>query len=271
VRCLLIDDEHPQSLFKEYYAKEDVASGYIESSYLSASFIDSVNEYKKRIAETCIVIRKVSDWDAQERSLVYKMSYINVLTALDAFLCYVLLSRSLHEERLFEKFMFSLAPRSKKDSWKYLKECGRIGEWEQDAIGFVLETSFINTKRIDEAFRQVGLDCLDYNRDVLEKLFRIRHLLVHRSGRQRDNNEVVITYQLLAKLINECHNLVGAISDSVIALVARELKNKPEERDIEEVFPGGIVRTSFKMSDLSRLLMEDKYKVTVEPIQMPVL
>lgn len=271
VQCLLIDDEHPQSLFKEYYAKDDVASGYLESSYLSASFFDCINDYKKRITEIGTVIHKVSDWDNQSRLLVYKMSFVNVLTALDAFLCYVLLLRSIHSEELFHRFMFSLAPKSKREYWKKLIECDHLGEWEQDAIRFVQETSFINTKRIDEAIKQLGFDSLVYNRDLMEEFYKTRHLLVHRNGRQRDDDEVVISYQSLADLINGCHHLVGAIFDSVIKLASREKKNKPEEKDIEEVFPGGVVRVPFKMSDLSRLLIGNNNKVPIEPLELPVL
>ena len=82
VKCLLIDDDHPQSLFNEYYAKDDVTADSIATSYLAASYIDSINEYKKRIGETCDVVKRVAEWEAPERTLVYKMAYVNILTRL---------------------------------------------------------------------------------------------------------------------------------------------------------------------------------------------
>lgn len=269
--CLLIDDNHPQSLFKEYYVKDDVISGYVGARYLSSSFLDCIDVYKNRITETCDVIQRVSAWDGRSQSLVYRMCFVNVLTALDAFLCFVLLKRSLHEEQLFERLMFSLAPKSKRDTWKQLKDNGHLGEWEQDAIRFVLRTSFIDTKKIDNAFKIVGLDRLVYDREELEQCFIKRHLFVHRSGIQQDDNEVIISYSLLADLINRCNSLVGTVFDSVVNLVVRELKNKQKEKDIEEIFPDGIVRIPFKASDLSRLFNGDKYRVPIEPLQLPVL
>lgn len=271
MQCLVIDDEHPQSLFNEYYAKGGVSTDTIATSYFSASYIDCINEYKKRIGETCEVVKKVQDWDAKEQSLVYKMTYVHIVTALDAFICYVLLRRSLENELLFEKLMNSLAPKSKQESWNRLKEAGRIGAWEQDAIRYVLQTSFINTSTIDKTFKLVGLDRLVYDRRELDGYFRIRHLIVHRSGRQRDDNEVEVTYDMLAKLINVCHNLVGAIFDSVCITGSREYNNRPKERDIEEIFPGGIVRPPFKVSDLARLLRRGEEKKEFEPIEMPGL
>ena len=271
IRWLVIDDEHPQSLFNEYYAKGGVSTEKIATSYFSASYIDCINEYKKRIGETCEVIKKVQDWDAKEQSLVNKMAYVNIVTALDAFICYVLLRRSLKDEFLFEKLMNCIAPKSKQESWNKLKESGCIGEWEQDAIRYVLQTSFINTGTLDKAIKLVGFDRLVYDRKELDGYFRIRHLIVHRSGRQRNDDEVEVTYDMLAKLINVCHNLVGAIFDSVCITMDREYKNRPKERDIEEIFPGGVVRMPFKLSDLVRLLSSGKEKKEFEPIEMPVL
>ena len=271
VQCLVIDDEHPHSLFNEYFAKGDVSTDKIATSYFSASYIDCINEYKKRIGETCEVVKKVQDWDTKKQSLVYKMVYVHIVTALDAFICYVLLRRSLKEELLFEKLMNSLAPKSKQEYWNRLKELGRIGEWEQDAIKNALKTSFVNTATIDKAIKLVGFDRLDYDRKELDEYFRIRHLIVHRSGCQRDDEEVVVNYDMLAKLINVCHNLVGAIFDSVCITLVREYKNRPKERDIEEVFPGGIVRKPYMLSDLVRLLRSGEEKKEFEPIEMPLL
>ena len=55
---------------------------------------------------------------------------MNVLTALDAFLCHVLLKRCIEKEKLFKASMFKLAPSSKKDKWKKLMDVRKDGEWE---------------------------------------------------------------------------------------------------------------------------------------------
>ena len=269
--CLLIDDDHPQSLFNEYYAKEGIVSDTLSTSYLKASFVECINEYGKRIGEICEVIRKVSDWDPSARSLVYKMSFVSILTALDAFICYILLRRSVKDEKLFDDLMFDLGSKSKCDYWRKLQREGQIGKWEQDAIRYVLETSFINTDKIDKCIKKVGMERLDYNRETMSSLFRIRHLIVHRSGRQRDDNEVAVSFEQLRELVNECHNFVGAVYDSLWYTKAKELKDKPKEKDLEEVFPGGVVRAPYKLSDLERLLMSGSPNLPPEPNQLPTL
>lgn len=271
VKCLLIDDGHPQSLFNEYYAKAGVTTDSIATSYLAASYIESINEYKKRIGETCGVVKRAAEWEEPERTLVYKMAYVNILTALDAFICYVLLKRSLDDEESFKAVMLKLAPASKKEQWQTLIDNGRYGEWEQDAIRLVQETSFLNVVKIDNAFKRVKFDRLEYDRKDMERFFRIRHLLVHRSGRQRDDTDLAVTYDLLAKLVNAAHTLVGAIFDSICITLDREMRIRPSERNLEEIFPGGVVRTPFKLSDLARLLRSGEEAKPFEGIEMPVL
>lgn len=96
-------------------------------------------------------------------------------------------------------------------------------------------------------------------------------MIVHRNGRRRDDSETVVTYDLLKKMLNACYDLVGAIFDSVCITLSEELKNKPKIKDINEVFPGGIVRMPFKLSDLMRLLRSGACQKEFEPIQLPVL
>lgn len=270
-KCLLIDDDHPQSLFNEYYAKEDVASGFIATSYFIATYLDCINDYKNRVSDTCGIIHKVEDWANREKGLVYKMAYVNILTALDAFLCHVLLKRCVDNERLFKAFMFKLAPSSKKEKWKMLMDAGKEGEWEQDAIKYVLESSFINTEKIDDLFKKVGLKRLEYDRPVLREHFRVRHLIVHRNGRQRDDNEVHVTFDSLKELINDSNVLVSAVRDSLYCTLKEENKTKPKQPDIEQVFPGGVVRAPFKLNDLERLLRGDTVQADTNPFEMPSL
>lgn len=271
-KCFLIDDEHPQSLFNEYYAKGDAAFDSILTSYLSASYVECVCEYSRRIGEICNVVNKVADWDATSRSIVYKMAYVNILTALDAFVCYIIIKRSLQDEKWFKKLMFKLAPKNKKGKWQRLIDEGKCGEWEQDAIRFVQETSLLNVGKIDDAFKCLKFDRLDYDRKKMEeRYFRIRHLLVHRSGRRRDDTEEKVTYDLLAELINATHELVRATFDSICITLDREMRNRPQERDIAEVFPGGVVHAPFKLSDLARLLRSGEENKPFEPIELPTL
>ena len=47
--CLVIDEDRPQSLFNEYYATGEVASGYISVSYLHNTYTDCFDEFNIEI------------------------------------------------------------------------------------------------------------------------------------------------------------------------------------------------------------------------------
>ena len=270
-KCFLIDDKHPQSLFNEYYAKGDAAFDSILASYLSASYEECIREYSRRIGEICNVVKKVATWDVADQTVVYNMAYVNVLTALDAFLCYVIIKRSLQDEELFKAMMFELAPKNKKEKWQNFIDEGKYGGWEQDAIKFVQETSLLNVGKIDDAIKRLKFERLEYDRETMKRYFIIRHLLVHRSGRRQDDTEEKVTYDLLAELINATHKLVGAIFDSICITHDREMQSRPPERDIAEIFPGGVVHAPFKLSDLVRLLKSGEQATQFEPIVLPEL
>ena len=167
IKCFLIDDEHPQSLFNEYYAKDDLVSDSFSTSYFTASLYDCVKEYISRIQDICLVVESTRIWDDKKRGIVFKMSYVSVLSALESFISFLCMRRCLRDENLFRKFMFSLAPTSKKKRWNALIDQDKLGVWEQDAIQFVLEKSFLNIRVIDDAFAQVGLGRIDYDRESM--------------------------------------------------------------------------------------------------------
>ena len=167
--------------------------------------------------------------------------------------------------------MFKLAPSNKKEKWQGLMDAGKEGEWEQDAIKYVLESSFINTEKLDDLVKKVGLKRLEYDRSVMREHFRVRHLIVHRNGIQRDDNEIFVTFECLKDLVNQSNALVAAVRDSLYFTLKQEDKAKPVPRDIKEVFPGGVVRTPFKLSELWRLLRGDAVQSEINPYEMPAL
>lgn len=270
-KCMLIDEDHPQSLFNEYYAKDGAVSGYLLASYISSTYMDSFLLYRKRIGDAIDVIKMASEWPSVEKLLLYKMAYVNILTTLDAYICYVILKRSLDDEALFKDVMYELAPKSKKDKWDKLIACGKIGEWEQDAIRYTQRTSFLNVDTIDKTFKSVKFLRFEYNREQMNDVFQKRNLLVHRNGRQRNDEEYVVTYNILAELVNDCHSLAGAIFDSILYTLEEKVSKLPPEKDIKEVFLNGVIHAPFKLSDLARFFSQKMEQKAFEPIQMPLL
>ena len=82
---------------------------------------------------------------------------------------------------------------------------------------------------------------------------------------------MAVTYDILADPVNAIHTLVGSIFDSIFITLGGEMRNRQPERDLSEVFSKGVVRASFKLSDLARLLKSREESKPFEGIEMPTL
>lgn len=102
--CLLIDDEHPQSIFNEYYARTFYTSGYMEASYIRHSYWDCYKEYEETINRLSSLLDKIKGLDNEEQSTLNKMAYLNVISAFDSFICSILLVRLVNNENAFNLY-----------------------------------------------------------------------------------------------------------------------------------------------------------------------
>ncbi len=271
-KCLLIDDEHPQSLFDEYYAKDWVASESLASSYFAATYNDCIQEFKNRMTDICSFIKESDRMSERSRLQAYRFAYVGIITALESFVCYILLRRSLKSEDWFKELMFQFAARqsNKKDQWSSMIEQNHVGEWEQDAIRQFLRGSYLDVDRLDKLLSFVHLSKPDYDRSAIKRHFQLRHLLVHRSGKQMDDVEVLINRDKLSELLNDTYTMVGAIYDSLWYALDSEARCLLSNHSIDQIFPDGIVKAPFILSDLIRLVGND-YELSPEPISMPTL
>lgn len=267
-RCLLIDDEHPQSLFDEYYAQGEFATAFLVTNYLAASYEECLNEYKRCIEDVCQIVMKAGDWDLSDRNILYKMAYLNVMTVLDAFICHVVLKRMVSDENLFKDAAYALAPETKKNVWnKYIDE-QNYGSWEQDAIKFIQRTSFLNVDKVDDLLKKMKLSRVVYDRRLMKNYFEIRHVLIHRNGIRRDDQEIEITYELLSELIKSSHSLVCGIRSSIYKANEIECIDKLKVIEKEAALCGE--RSVFEIEELQQWLYVIREELSVKPV-LPLL
>lgn len=267
-RCLLIDDNHPQSLFDEYYAQGEFSTGFLVTNYLAASYEECLDEYKRRIEDVRRLVLKAKDWDVVDRNLLYKMAYSNIMTSLDAFICHVVLKRMLDDETLFKDAAYGLAPNNKKEVWDRYIANQDFGRWEQDAIKFIQDTSFLNVEKIDKIIKTAKLSRVIYNREAMKNYFNKRHLLIHRNGMQRDDVEFDVSYELLSNLVNASRILICGILSSIYKTKEQEYLDKLRAVDLEVVSHiGG--RDAFEIKCLQQSLKMIR-EASVKDMNFPV-
>ena len=88
-----------------------------------------------------------------------------------------------------------------------------IDSAEQEVIDCVLKTSYSNFRRInDDILKDLyGLkNILSFN---IDDIFRLRHLIVHRSGKQKNGEELMFDKTELISMIERIQTAASIIND----------------------------------------------------------
>jgi len=214
-KCLIIDDNHPQSIFNTYYAKTFLTSLYAGAEYYRNNYSDCFCETEEELHEVERILSFISSVEQVSRESLMKFLYINVVTILDSFICSIILSTIIRDENLFLDYYHKMI--SNKDKIKiekYLLDENR-GQWEKEIIDIILKTSFENMDKIKDAFGAIGLKKPQDRDGVMSNHFRKRGVLVHRNGKTKDGGRLVITEDLLNKLLSDTRSFIYIIKNDL--------------------------------------------------------
>lgn len=187
VPFLVIDDERPQSMFKEYYAKGGFTTLYGWSYYLNSNCQIAYDNYKDRKDEIECLLVGVSKLLLHQQELTYKLLLQNVVTLFDAFVCETLVSKITSSKECFDSFYRKFYNDLTKNNKTHFERLSR-GKLEYEVVMNILGKSYANIDRVNEMYKRVwGFDfdiCKGYNN--IQDWFNWRHRIVHRNGREKD-------------------------------------------------------------------------------------
>ena len=153
--------------------------------------------------------------DEQKQNIINKLSYINIITSLDTFICDIILTKIIQDEESFNNFFNSIPPCKKKDEMTKLKEDNLVAQWEQKAIEYVMRTSYSNIDTIKDILKELfKVSILDTN-GKMKKHFYYRNLLAHRNGRKKDGGYINITNEELKSLITDTQSIAKQIQTKI--------------------------------------------------------
>ncbi|MCH5309642.1 MAG: hypothetical protein J1E58_07240 [Prevotella sp.] len=212
-KCLIIDDEHPQSIFNEYYARTFFSSLYEGAGLLTMTYSDCLVEYKDNVDCLKLLLTHTCDKNSSIDNALFKMAYVNAVTLLDSFICSIVLSHIVHNELYFIEYYKKFIPNNIQVKLQYHLINEDKGKWEQEVIKEILKTSFSNFDRIKEVFKTIGLK-LPHNNDLdnrIKEHFFNRHLLVHRNGKMRDGKKLKLNKDIIFTVIRDLNSFVNQI------------------------------------------------------------
>ena len=209
-----INDNNPQSMFNEYYAKEEFATYDNWVSYLYATLDEVHDQYVERIKDINNLIR-IDCVNDKQKGILNKLYFISVITYLDAFICDTILTIITSDESTFERYFNSIPCNQIKVKMEDLKKQNSAGILEQKVVHYVLRQSYSNIKTIKDFFKDFFKIKIEDKSGRISEYFEIRHKLVHRNGRDKDGNYIEIPDKDLETLIKDINDFVDQIMSKI--------------------------------------------------------
>ena len=205
LKCLLIDDDHPQSLFSEYYCKTFFTSYYNGVDYLNMLPDDCFREFCEGINDARDLFDHFPGKNDSLEAVFYKMIYLHVISCIDSYICSIILSQISHKEDLFVSFYNKLLSSQKKNKLMKSLINGERGKWEQGVIKGILHLSFCDMDRIKDCFKLLKMPIPRDKDGIITNHFENRHLLTHRNGKQINGGKLIIDKDMAEKCINDMY------------------------------------------------------------------
>ena len=86
---------------------------------------------------------------------------------------------------------------------------------EQEVIDSVLKTSYSNLKRIQNEVLKDLYQIREPKLEDIDEIFKLRHLIVHRSGKQKDGKEIYLSKEDLLGKIERIESVALTINNLV--------------------------------------------------------
>lgn len=207
--ALIVSENNPQSIFKEYYARDQFQVFHGAAEFLYNTFQDVYNDYCERIDDIKEIIElKVESSKHQE--ILNRMYYMSIVTSIDTFVSDIIVTKMIESEETFHKYYHNTSYLKNKRRNKLL-ENEELGKWEQQVIDSIMYRSYANIETIKNAFEDLFHVDLKGESSKFESYFHNRHLIAHKNGRMKDGSYLAISKSDLSTLISDSNEFVEEI------------------------------------------------------------
>ena len=186
---------------------EDYDDSYFDSFISGNKYYEAFNT---SIAHINVILQSGLEGDAQKHLL--GLLYVNVITSMETYLSDAFISKVLEDKVILRKFV-ETNPEFKNQSFNLSELFNKHDSIEQEVKSYLLGLMWHNIKKIKPMYKAT-LD-VSFPSD-LSPIFRAivnRHDLVHRGGKNKDDEFVVITVELLSSLISEAEKFINSINE----------------------------------------------------------
>lgn len=215
--CIIITEKKAPSFFKGYYAKTFFSTKYCIASFFSSSIKDCFSDFEHRIEDVRNLIRK-NDVSKETRQALYRLSLVAAVAALDTYISDLVLFVSTKDRKTFlntaQKFCHNKAANIVARIEQMWND-NTLDSAEQEVIDSVLKTSYSNIKRINEYVLKNLYGLKNLPSFSIDDIFRLRHLIVLRSGKQKNGEDICFNKNELLSKIERLESAASTINNLV--------------------------------------------------------
>lgn len=197
----------PSSLeFQENIEISGVPSDQVWFNEKLRQIIDEKTSIYGEFKNSIQVIKSLMKIEPEDPDLRQKLLYlfhINIITTMETFFTDALI-KSVNKEKIVQKRLLSESKEFNEKKYK-LSDSIEIFENLKDFIGKVLsKTSFHDIWKVKDLYKKVLNVNFPEKLDAIIKAVNIRHIIVHRNGKNADGSKVIMN-------ANDIYNLISLV------------------------------------------------------------
>lgn len=211
------DSEEWEQATNLYYWEQEALADQALWDHKHELFVASLNNVHQRYLHAVQELEKLSDLlEKPQNELVYRMSFVHIVTVMEAYLMYCARALLEHDWPL-RRFIKEFCPNSRFVSKERKKEAREmsLAQFRPGAKRIFEEMTFQSHKFIDKYFSTVLHVSPFWPNEPLENISQLRNDLVHRNGVDKKDVPVIISAQLLQKTLQQVRDLIDAANLSM--------------------------------------------------------
>ena len=193
-----------------------------EDSYLALILSD--NEYFRSFNESIGNIKEILELniDGAAQNHLFGLLHVSVITAVETYLSDAFINTVLSDDKYLRRFVES-NPEFKKKTFKLSEIFLRHENINDEVKEYLLSQLWHNIAKIKPMYKATLDVSFPENLGSMLQAIKIRHDLVHRNGRNRDGDQIVLTKEDVEGLIANASEFINYINE--------QLGNSEDETD----------------------------------------
>ncbi len=197
-RVSIIQLKNPwQKSIYDFYKTENKSNYYNE-------FKQSIENVKK------ILVLKLEIDEDKVKKFIIRILYANVITALETYLSDCFIEKILKDKKIIPKLLESISEFNEKKLTLY-NAYNWIEHLNDNIIDVISGISFHNLGKVKNMYKDVLNVDFPEDLGIVFNAISIRHDIVHRNGKTKDGEEIILTKQDIDELIDEISKLIKYI------------------------------------------------------------